>query len=100
MNFGCLDAGILIFSPVRGFRPSVARRFEIEKVPNPTSRTSSPPFRDAVMASKTQSTAFVVSAFDKPAVPATFAIRSFLFTSGPLGQLVRMELRNVRRCRM
>jgi hypothetical protein len=42
LNFGCFEAGIRIFSPVRGLRPSDAARRATWKVPKPIRRTSSP----------------------------------------------------------
>src|SRR3546814_13432145 len=42
LNLGWVDALIVIGSPVRGLRPVDALRFETEKVPKPTRRTSSP----------------------------------------------------------
>src|SRR6185437_15638477 len=83
LNFGCFDAAILIFSPVRGLRPSEAARFDTVKVPNPTRRTSSPFLRDEAIESKTASTAFVASDFFKFAADATASTSSFLFTSQP-----------------
>jgi hypothetical protein len=42
LNFGCFEAGMTIFSPVRGLRTSVAARSLTWNVPNPGSLTSSP----------------------------------------------------------
>ena len=58
-----------------------------EKVPKPTSRTSSPLDSDLVMASNTPSTALEASLFDRPLESATALIRSFLFIlrEPPLG---------------
>ena len=70
-------------SPVRGLRPSEARRFATLKVPNPTSRTSPPPLKEPVMESKTASTALPASALLMLALLATEATRSFLFTMKP-----------------
>src|SRR6266567_3297141 len=50
LNFACFEAAILIFSPVRGLRPSEAARWATEKVPNPTRRTSPPPFNAPAIA--------------------------------------------------
>ncbi len=50
------EALVLIVSPVRGLRASPAGRLVTRKVPKPTRRTSSPFFRDAVIASSTAST--------------------------------------------
>src|SRR5262249_34437348 len=83
LNFGCLEAGMLIFSPVRGLRPSEAARLATVKVPNPTSLTSDPFLSDAVIASKTSSTAFVASIFDRPVFVETTPTSSFLFTLSP-----------------
>jgi len=83
LNLGCFDAGMLIFSPVRGLRPSEARRWLTLNVPKPTRRTSPPPLKASVIASNTLSTAPVLSALDKPALSATTATRSFLFTLNP-----------------
>ena len=57
LNLACFDAAILIFSPVRGLRPSDAAREATEKVPNPTRRTSVPPFSASAIESNTASTA-------------------------------------------
>src|SRR6516165_4990694 len=83
LNLACFDAAILIFSPVRGFRPSEAAREATEKVPKPTSRTSPPPFSAAAIASKTASTALLASAFLSSVLPATASTSSFLFTGDP-----------------
>src|SRR5215472_9346679 len=83
LNLACFDAAILIFSPVRGFRPSDAAREATEKVPKPTSRTSSPPFSAAAITSKTASTALLASAFLSSVLPATVSTSSFLFTGDP-----------------
>tara|TARA_B100000686_G_C15950774_1_gene553431 strand:- start:148 stop:402 length:255 start_codon:yes stop_codon:yes gene_type:complete len=65
LNFGWLEAGICIFSPVRGFRPSEALRRATLNVPNPTNLTSVPDFKESVIESKTQSTALAASVLDK-----------------------------------
>src|SRR3546814_9886388 len=70
-------------SPVRGLRPVDALRLATEKVPNPTSRTSSPPERALVMASNTPSTAPDASFFESPLEAATALISSFLFILKP-----------------
>ena len=49
-NFGTLAAGILSDSPVRGFLPIRAFRFEIVKVPKFTRETRCPFFNDVVTA--------------------------------------------------
>src|SRR5690606_3640347 len=49
----------------------------------PTRRTSVPFLREAVMESKTQSTALVASFFDSPVSEETTAMRSFLLTLLP-----------------
>src|SRR5262249_26304546 len=71
---------MLIGSPVRGLRPCEAARSATVKVPKPTRRTSSPFRNAAATASKTPSTAFVASPFDRPVLVATTPIKSFLFT--------------------
>jgi hypothetical protein len=43
LKAGTLEAGILIFSPVWGFLPSLALRSRTENFPKPVIRTSSPP---------------------------------------------------------
>lgn len=83
LNFGCLEAGIWMRSPVRGLRPSEARRWATLKVPKPTRRTSVPRLSAPVMESSIQSTAFALSDFDRPVLSATAATRSFLFTVTP-----------------
>ena len=70
-------------SPVRGLRPVVAFLLTTLKEPNPTRRTSSPPFRELVIESKTPSTARAASAFDMSVASATDFTRSFLFTRSP-----------------
>src|SRR6266853_163857 len=84
LNLACFDAAILIFSPVRGLRPSDAARRATEKVPNPTSRTSLPPFNATVIDSNTASTALFAADFDRSDLPATASTSSFLFTCCPL----------------
>lgn len=79
-NFGSFDAGILIFSPVRGLRPSPASRCATVNVPKPTKRTSVPCFKEAAIESKTPSTALAASTLVRPAIAATDVTRSFLFT--------------------
>src|SRR6516225_1791325 len=83
LNLACFDAAILIFSPVRGFRPSEAAREDTENVPKPTSRTSSPPFSASAIASNTASTALLASVFLSSVLPATESTSSFLFTGSP-----------------
>src|SRR3954453_7406966 len=85
LNLGWVDSLICIGSPVRGFRPVEALRFEQEKVPKPTSRTSSPRFSAPVIVSNTLSTAREASPRLSPVVSATAPISSCLFIdSGPL----------------
>ena len=83
LNFGCLEAGIWIDSPVRGLRPVEAFRLATLKVPKPTSRTSPPLLSDPVIESNTASTAFAASALERSELSATAATRSFLFTTRP-----------------
>src|SRR3569623_761681 len=64
---------------MRGLRPVEALRREQEKVPKPTSRTSSPFLRAPVMVSKTLSTARPASPLLRPVVSATAPISSCLF---------------------
>jgi hypothetical protein len=52
-------------------------RLATEKVPNPTSRTSSPFDSVRVIVSNTPSTAFVASLRDSPLASATAPISSF-----------------------
>ena len=80
VNFGLLDAGIWIDSPVLGFRPVVAFLWLTLKFPNPTMLTFSSLFRELVIESKRLSIALVESDLDKPAEDATEAIKSFLLT--------------------
>src|SRR5205085_5711946 len=80
-NLGWVDSLICIGSPVRGLRPVEALRFEQEKVPKPTSRTSSPRFSADVIASYTPSTALDASPRLMPVVSATWPISSCLFIS-------------------
>src|SRR5258708_17237929 len=84
LNLACFDAAILIFSPVRGLRPSDAAREATENVPKPTRRTSSPSFSASAMTSNTPSTALLASDFLMPVLPPTASTRSFLFTDTPL----------------
>ena len=83
LNLACFDAAILIFSPVRGLRPSDAAREATEKVPKPTRRTSSPPFSASSIASKTASTALLASDFLMSVLLLTASTSSFLFTGTP-----------------
>src|SRR3546814_80719 len=83
LNFGCFEADIWIRTPVRGLRPSEAARLATLNVPKPTRRTSPPLFSEAVIESKTASTAFAASDLERPALPATVATRTFLFTWKP-----------------
>src|SRR5204862_4789109 len=76
-----------IFSPVRGLRPSEAARRATENVPNPTRRTSVPPFNALVIDSNTASTALLAEDFDRSAFPATASMSSFLFTCCPLSEI-------------
>src|SRR5690606_37120535 len=82
LNFGWVDALIVIGWPVRGLRPVEALRLATEKVPKPTRRTSSPFDSAPVMVSKTPSTALVASLRERPLVSTTAPINSFLFMSG------------------
>src|SRR6185295_10388566 len=79
LNFGVLDAAILIASPVRGLRPMLAARLATLKFPKPMIFTSWPDFRLAVIASNVASTAWPALALDMPVRSATAAMRSFLF---------------------
>src|SRR5688500_17206446 len=81
LNLGWVDSLICIGSPVRGLRPVEALRFEQEKVPKPTRRTSSPRFKALVIASNTPSTARLASLLPSPVVSATVAISSCLLMS-------------------
>jgi hypothetical protein len=83
LNLGCFEAAIWIFSPVRGLRPSDAAREATENVPNPTSRTSSPPFNASAIESNTASTARLASDFLSSDLLATTSTSSFLFTGCP-----------------
>src|ERR1043165_4748012 len=87
LNLACFEAAIWIFSPVRGLRPSDAARLATEKVPNPTNRTSVPPFNASVIESNTASTALLAADFDRSALPATASTSSFLFTCCPLSEM-------------
>src|SRR5947209_7602684 len=78
-NFGCELALICIGSPVRGLRPVDAFRRVTEKLPKPTSRTSSPRFRVDVITSSIVSTARKASLRLSPARSATWPINSCLF---------------------
>jgi len=79
LNFGWLEALMVIGSPVRGLRPVEALRLATEKVPKPTRRTSSPLASAAVIVSNTPSTALVASLRESPLASATAPISSFLF---------------------
>src|SRR5690606_15394062 len=79
LNFGCVEALMVIGAPVRGLRPVEALRLVTEKVPNPTSRTSSPFDNALVIVSNTPSTALVASLRESPLASATAPISSFLF---------------------
>jgi hypothetical protein len=80
---------IWIGSPVRGLRPIRAARALTENVPKPTSDTPPPSLSVDVTASSTASTAFVASARDNPAEPATASISSPLFMHSPSSLIVR-----------
>ena len=79
LNLGWLEALIDIGSPVRGLRPVEALRLATEKVPKPTSRTSSPFFKAFEIDSNTLSTALEAWVLESPLASATAPIRSFLF---------------------
>src|SRR5690606_20780715 len=70
-NLGTLRAGICTSAPVCGLRPVEASRFDTEKLPKPTRRTSPPFFNSPVMAENTASTAAVASPFESLAASAT-----------------------------
>ena len=93
LKVGRFDAGILIFSPVRGLRPVVAARFDTENVPKPTRRTSSPFFKVPLMLDNTASRASCAFVFDRSACLATASIRSDLFMGIPL--LIKSFLENL-----
>src|SRR3954452_14352904 len=99
-NFGCELALICIGSPVRGLRPVEALRRVTEKLPNPTSRTSSPRFRVDVITSSMVSTARMASLRLSPARSATWPISSCLFIGPalphPPPRLARAELQPLR----
>src|SRR5208282_705983 len=57
LNLTTFDAGILIFSPVRGLRPSRCGLATTLKVPKPTSVILSPPDKAAETAETNPSTA-------------------------------------------
>jgi hypothetical protein len=60
LNFGVILAGMLMGTPVFGFLPIVAALLAVQNVPNPSSLTSSPPLKAAVMALMMASSAFYV----------------------------------------
>src|SRR3546814_2741721 len=66
LNLGWVDALIVIGSPVRGLRPVDALRFETEKVPKPTRRTSSPFLSAPEIETNTASTALLASPLPRP----------------------------------
>jgi hypothetical protein len=84
-NFGTLAAGILSDSPVRGFLPIRAFRFEIVKVPKFTRETRCPFFSDVVTAPVKASRAVPAATFVIPAEAAIFAISSSFVISPLLG---------------
>src|SRR5690606_4752004 len=84
VNFGTLRAGICTSAPVCGLRPVDASRFDTEKLPKPTRRTSPPFFSSAVMAENTASTAPWASPLDSLAASATAETSSFLFIENSL----------------
>ena len=75
-----LRRGNLISSPVAGLRPLPAARFLTEKVPNPTSRTSSPFLSALVIPSITASSAAAEAAFDVSVAAAMCSTNSNLLT--------------------
>src|SRR5690349_15431693 len=83
-NLGCELALICIGSPVRGLRPVEALRRVTEKLPKPTSLTSSPRFRVEVMTSSIVSTARIASVRLSPERSATWPMSSCLFIAPAL----------------
>lgn len=79
LNFGTVVAAMLIDSPVRGLRPILAARSDVEKVPNPTRVTLSFFVSAAVMFEVTEFSAFSASTFVNPLSVAIAAISSCLF---------------------
>src|SRR5690348_7912281 len=83
-NLGSFEAGIWIFSPVRGLRPSDAARLVTLKLPKPTRRTSMPFLSAPEIASNVASMIFATSPLARPVAAATASMSSFLFTRAPL----------------
>lgn len=81
---GTMAAGILIFSPVCGLRPSPACRLVTWNVPKPTRRTFSFFLSYLVITVRIESMALAASVLDRFVDAATAAIRSCLFTGEPL----------------
>lgn len=78
MNATTLRAGILIFSPESGLRPSRARRCRTTKLPNGVSATRSPFCKADVISSKISSTMCDADRFEISASEATESTRSAL----------------------
>src|SRR5262249_28310588 len=73
--------GILMASPLCGFRPSRAGRAETLKVPRPETRTASPAARESRMAATTAFTAWPASLVVSSVASATFSTNSDWFIS-------------------
>ncbi len=80
LNTGCLEALILISSPVCGLRPIRAERLRTVKEPKPIKVTLSPFLSALVIAWVMPSTARPASALERSAATATASINSALFT--------------------
>src|SRR3984957_11606830 len=74
-----LDAAILISLPVAGLRPFPAARSRTEKVPNPTSRTSSPFLKVPMTPSSTASSAAAAETLVNTASAAIWSTSPSLF---------------------
>lgn len=76
LNFGFLDAAIVMVSPLLGFLPSLSGRSATSKVPKPTNCTLSPAFNAPSTTAVKASIAFSASTFFNPACSATAATNS------------------------
>ena len=80
LNVGVAEAAMFRLSPVLGLRPVRAGRLLVPKVPEPTTRTSSPLARASPIASNTASTALPAADLPTPIRSATRLAISDLFT--------------------
>src|SRR4028118_97892 len=83
LKAGTLDAAIFIFSPVRGFLPSLALRSLTENVPKLIILTSSSPLSASVTTRSKAPKCLWASPSGTPASSAILSMSSVLFISAP-----------------